>query len=562
MSRCLLVTASAIVLCATAHSQQQLGAKKNLGPARDAGVYHMATKTWTRSGGQTSISPDYIYRNDASSCYFGTGFENCKVVDEVMLPGPTNPAGGPQDAYLIDGFTFCYCKNGSGTVDWQFCWFDSYVPCDDVCTPLNCICQIPVVHVIAGMPGGTACWMVTIDLAGGYEICMAADGGPCAPGYQGGLGLDFAAIGLCYSTSDGGTAGPCLAGDPTWHPNGDGTCYQPGFGNACAETTATGLGAQDLFGVCDGDKAIPCGLSPGCYWFGGYVNNNGCGLCPNVPFAQFSLCLFADCTQTCTKTGPCVDSAVVIGNSDYDDVQCGGTIDLTSPSLDADVMATILADAGFSVRKFKDLTAAQIIAVIQSNKPSDPSCCYVVYYSGHGDNSSRGELVGVDCNNVSTTAFNNAVGASKGSTLAILDSCGSGAFAHQAEDANNCPGFLTATVGLECAFRNPGDLSEFTKDLVDGLNQLDADGMRTAPEADAWLDDTYDQTHTGHYYNGKLPNKALSAPGNRVFVYCDEGTNPNNVADITVVGNILSNPPITVSMENAPPNQFTYRVLH
>lgn len=304
MLRSSLVAASAVLLCTAATAQQQIQAKKNLGPMRDAGVYHMATQTWTRGGGQSNISPDCVYRNDASSGYFGVGWENCKGVDEVMLPGTTNPFNGSQEAYLIDGYSFCYCKLGAGTVDWQYCWFDSYVPCDDVCTPVNCICQIPVIHNIAGLPGGSACWLVTLDLAGGYEICISADGGTCAPLYQGGgSGLDYGAVGHCWSSSDGGLAGPCLDGDPTWHPRGDGTCYNPGFGNVCAQTTATGLGAADLFGVCDGGKPIACGLSPGCYWFGGYVNNNGCGLASNIPFAQFTLCLFADCTQTCSKAG-------------------------------------------------------------------------------------------------------------------------------------------------------------------------------------------------------------------------------------------------------------------
>lgn len=301
MLRFSFLAASAALLCSAASAQQTLQAKPVLGAARDAGTFHVATQTWTRNGGQSNISPDYIYRNDAGSGYFGTGFDGCKFVDEIILPGTTNPNGGPQDAYLVDGFNFLYCKNGAGTVDWQFCFYDSYVPCDDPCSPANCICQLPTTFTFTGLPGGSACWIFTVDLAGGYELCVDADGGICAPGYDGGgLGLDGAGIGASWSTSDGGTTGPFLNGDPDWKPTGDGTCYNPTFGNVCGASDATGLGAEDLFGICDGGLAA-CALSPGCYFFGGYVNTNGCGLGSQTPFASFGYGLFADCTQTCTK---------------------------------------------------------------------------------------------------------------------------------------------------------------------------------------------------------------------------------------------------------------------
>jgi hypothetical protein len=359
MLRSSLVAASAVLLCTVASAQQQIQAKKTLGPVRDAGVYHMATKTWTRGGGQSNISPDYIYRNDASSGYFGVGWENCLGTDEIQLPGPTNPAGGPRDSYTLDGYTFGYCKLGAGTIDWTFLWFDSYVPCDDVCSPVNCICQIPVQHDILGLPGGSACWLVTIDLAGGYEICMSADGAPCAPGFQGDGTLDYGACSHCWSTADGATAGPILNGDPTWVPNGDGTCYQPGFGNACGLLTGTGLGAQDLFGVCDGGKPIPCALSPGCYWFGGYINNNGCGLPSNVPFASFNLCLFADCNlPNCEKGGPpCVETVYCDETQDPSNVMdiaisdcnlSGPDIHVTGSAGPANQFIYLLASAGGS----------------------------------------------------------------------------------------------------------------------------------------------------------------------------------------------------------------------
>jgi hypothetical protein len=297
MLRSSLLVASAAILCTAASAQQTIQAKKVLGPVRDAGIYHVATGTWTRGGSTSNISPTYIYRNDASSGYFGTGWDNCKGVDEIMIPGTTNPQSGPQETYTIDGMAFSYCKLGAGTIDWEFCFYDSYVPCDDPNTPASCICQLPEVYTFIGLPGGSACWILTVDLAGGYELCMSADGGVCNPQYQGGgLGLDFGAIGHRWTTTDGGTAGPFLNGNPSWDAPGGLTCYSPA--PSCPGSEATGLGAQDVFAI---GAATGCAVSPGCYFFGGYVNLNGCNTPSQTPLAQFGVQLFSDCTTTCVK---------------------------------------------------------------------------------------------------------------------------------------------------------------------------------------------------------------------------------------------------------------------
>ncbi len=78
------------LLGSTATAQQQIAAKKTLGPVRDLGVYHVASGTFTRGAGKANISPDYIYRNDAPTGYFGVGWENCWTVEELILPGTGN----------------------------------------------------------------------------------------------------------------------------------------------------------------------------------------------------------------------------------------------------------------------------------------------------------------------------------------------------------------------------------------------------------------------------------------------------------------------------------------
>jgi hypothetical protein len=300
MLRSSLVAASAVILCTAASAQQQIQAKKVLGPVRSAGTYHVATGTWTRGGSSSNISPDAIYRNDAPSGYFGTGWENCWSVDEAMLPGPGNPFNGLNGEYFIDGLAFTYCKQGAGTVDWYFGFYDGYTPCDDPSAPANCINEIPG-FVVPGLPGSSFCWIVTLDLAGGSEVCLQADGGGCTAGYQGsGLGLDHGGIGFAWDTSDNGLTGPLLTGDPAYKPQGEGTCYLPGFTGCAAD--ATGLGATDLFSISN-HNGFPCAVGNGCYWFGGYIAAAACGGVEVSPFASFGFTLFADCTADCGAAG-------------------------------------------------------------------------------------------------------------------------------------------------------------------------------------------------------------------------------------------------------------------
>lgn len=297
MLRSSLISAGALILCCTASAQQQqVQAKRITMPTKNAGIYHVATGTWTRgTDAQANLGPDVIYRADAPSGYFGVGWNGAEGTDEVVLPGTGNPKkAGTQDAYFVDGFTFNWCSLQAGPFASTFKFYDSYVPCDDPDIPANCIEQAGCDINIA-LPAGGFCWTATIDLAGsGYEVCLEADGGPCAPGYQGGgLGLDHGGWGwINFSTA---TTGPFLNGyDPNWAPEGGGTCYDPSL--PCV-AGATGLGAQDLFGI-----GTPLN---GCFWFGGYNNTNGCGGPSQGPGAQFLMIMYTDCTQTCTEDGNC-----------------------------------------------------------------------------------------------------------------------------------------------------------------------------------------------------------------------------------------------------------------
>jgi hypothetical protein len=189
---------------------------------------------------------------------------------------------------LIDGFEFGYCSH-SIEVDWAFEFFDSYSPCDFVTWPNNCQHQAGGPILVPGTPGASACWTVTVDLSGGLEVPMFADGGPCAPGYDGAAtGLDHFGWSQTWTTPDGKATGLLLSGyDPQWAPPGEGTCYLPGL--TCSNG-ATGLGAGDFW-------ALEWRGASGCYFFGGYANKEGCAESMfNGPGAQFHLQLFTDCT--------------------------------------------------------------------------------------------------------------------------------------------------------------------------------------------------------------------------------------------------------------------------
>lgn len=248
-------------------AQGQLQPLRIPGPVKDAGVFHVGTGTWTRSvGSQANLGPDVIFRSDVPSGYFAVGWEGQEGVDEGILPGKANPNEtgnpGPQDSYLIDGMQFGYCSQSTAPVNWDFVFYDSYVPCDIPSAPANCINCAGSLPTLA-LPAGGFCWTALFDLSlGGYEVCLEADGGNCAPGYDGGgLGLDHFGWGHTWNTVDQAFTGPLLAGhDAAWFPEGEGTVYQPAFTNACNLPLASGLGAEDYFAIHG-----PGALTAGCY---------------------------------------------------------------------------------------------------------------------------------------------------------------------------------------------------------------------------------------------------------------------------------------------------------
>jgi hypothetical protein len=302
MLRTSLITATSVILCATASAQQTVQAQRVPGPVKNAGIYHLATGTWTRSAGASAnLGPDDIYRNDAPSGYFTTanvGFEN---TDEGEIPTTGSPWAADRDVYEVNCFTIGYCSDSNAATH-TYIFYDSYAPCDNVQAPANCL-STAAGYVVTGLPGGpagTSCWIATLDLTG-VEFCLEGDGGSCNPGYDNNVTQDSFGWGQAITGSNGGS-GPLLNGDPSWTTvcaganwGGGGTYYETG--ETCV-AGSTGLNTSDLFFATDTG-----GLAPGCYWFGGYLSTNGCGGPTNTPFASFTLVLSASTNPNCDQGG-------------------------------------------------------------------------------------------------------------------------------------------------------------------------------------------------------------------------------------------------------------------
>jgi hypothetical protein len=272
MFRHSMMTAAAVILCASATAQNSgLRAAKIPGQVKDAGVYHTATGTWTRTSSATAnFGPMVIYNNDAGSGYFGLHASNEDWIDNGRIPSPTSPSPvGTIWTYNVNGIQTGYCtSNAAGSFDVNVGFWQMHGGnCAD---PTNGNTAGPDTLIsLVGLPGSTtpgavACWMVTVDLAGGGEFCLEADGDGV---YDGLLDLDGFGISFNLSDTSSGNAGPFLAGDPSQFPYGDGTDFQnPG-------SSGTGLDTHDLFWLNE-----PSQTYQGCYWYGGYPAN---------PYASF-----------------------------------------------------------------------------------------------------------------------------------------------------------------------------------------------------------------------------------------------------------------------------------
>lgn len=307
MLRTSILFASALTLTALSGAQSSpipTDAEKVVGPVKNAGVYHVATGTWTRTGAQVAnFGPDVIYSNRAWSGYFSTTggaggtLPLSENFDEGQIPSSSNTQNpGGRDEYNVNCFQIAYCDFGpAGGSGWEINFFTQYTPCSFNGAP-------DASFLTTNLPA-TGCWEVSFDLTGGEEFCLGADGGD---GWDDDLDLDSFGWSYTYSGVDtSSVAGFLIRGDPqntdpTWVAGADvtdGTDTFFGPPSLCA-SGGTGLGAQDFWWV----ESPTQPMSTGCYFFFGYLNNNACqGPLSNM-YASFHMELQAD-LQSCNSTG-------------------------------------------------------------------------------------------------------------------------------------------------------------------------------------------------------------------------------------------------------------------
>ncbi|MAE27962.1 MAG: hypothetical protein CMJ87_03100 [Planctomycetes bacterium] len=258
---------------------------------RDAGILHLATGTWTRAATETAnLGPMVIYNNDALSPYY-VGLDGGQTwIDNGRVPSTSSPSPvGTYDAYEVNGLSLAYCTSNSRfSFDLNLSFWNVH---GGNCVDPTAAGTIGPDHLltVSGMPGASgsgphACWLLNLDLAGGTEFCLPADGNGSYAGFpdQDGFGFGFG-----FSDTSAGNAGPMLAGDPQNFPFGDGTDFQnPG-------ATGTGLDTQDLLWLHD-----PNQLVMGCYFW-------------DYPYPYASLYQRVHAAGCCASCGgPCGDQGV------------------------------------------------------------------------------------------------------------------------------------------------------------------------------------------------------------------------------------------------------------
>jgi hypothetical protein len=316
MLRPSLTTAAIALLCTGAMAQGNIKSRLApvTSPVRHAGIYHVATGTWTHNASLANVTgPDTIYSNNCAVVYYTPMANTESFQHRSRIPstsGPTTPsifygtarndeAPGCHDSYTVNGFEAAYCSSSTSTITWTYEFANSYT----LCGGGDMLADYTV--VVTGLPGGTItaaqqCWIVDIDLSGnsGGGIVLSADGDGSFSGTATGdqFGFSFTQDKLLATST-----GPLIAGDFTWTGGSvsgpltpcagtDGTIWDNPI-NLAEE--GTGMDSNDFFRAAATPGPVSPPSGPGCYYFGGN------------PHADFWLKLFAD--PQCPGVSPMVD---------------------------------------------------------------------------------------------------------------------------------------------------------------------------------------------------------------------------------------------------------------
>ena len=249
MFRSIVASAAVMALAAGASAQvQQSAGSINTKVAPNKGAYNMETGFELAAPQTYRLGPETIFDNtQGAEYYFTTLAPTEEFVDEMAFPA--DDIDGDEQ---IDGVVWEYCSTtpDAGTndvvdVELRFYndtilgagptgWFDAGAG-----TSQNAACG----YGLAGLPGDTAgtgvtCWIITLDLAGGFECSLPQELTP------GGF-TEFNGMGWMYL--DGGS-GPVL--------------------DSIVGATSVGYGSQDYFELFD--LSLGSGAEyVGAFFFGG-----------------------------------------------------------------------------------------------------------------------------------------------------------------------------------------------------------------------------------------------------------------------------------------------------
>ncbi len=204
-----------------------------------AGTYHVATGRLTppNSPQENLIpNPGVIYDNTCNSGYFTSLLNNSTLIDEGRIPTVSSPAPntGTVNNYRVTGFQIAYCtRDLQGVFSLNVNFWENY----DSCSTLAAAGPPTVGYVLTGLPGAATqgtltCYIVDIDLTGGFEFCLQGDADLIYDGvptlddfgfsyqFTGQTGTTNAAVGgPIIAGNPNSTTAPCAFGDATYYKN-------------------------------------------------------------------------------------------------------------------------------------------------------------------------------------------------------------------------------------------------------------------------------------------------------------------------------------------------------
>jgi len=261
-----------------------------------AGTYHLATGEFTPANGQQSNllpNPGVIYDNTCNSGYFTSLLNNSTVLDEGRVPTVTSPPpnAGTVNNYRVTGFQVAYCtRDLAGVFGLNINFWQDY----DSCVTLAGAGAPTAAYTLSNLPGAATvgtltCYIVDIDLTGGFEFCLQGDANLV---YDGVPTLDDFGFSYQFTGQSGTTnatvGGPIIAGNPL------STSAPCDFGDATYYKNPTALAGTGLDNINQFYRDGQGGQTSGCRQFaangsiwGGFhmriiADLAACAECPNA----------------------------------------------------------------------------------------------------------------------------------------------------------------------------------------------------------------------------------------------------------------------------------------